>query len=60
MTATATPKLDRTMRLRDGRQISYAEWGDLQGRPVVLLHGEPGSRLLCLMRAPRNRPASGS
>jgi pimeloyl-ACP methyl ester carboxylesterase len=47
MRATATPKLDRTMRLRDGRQIGYAEWGDLTGRPVVLLHGDPGSRLFC-------------
>ena len=28
----------------DGRTIAYAEYGDPAGRPVVLLHGTPGSR----------------
>jgi len=46
--ATATPRADRTIRLRDGRGLAYSEWGDLAGRPVVLLHGSPGSRLICL------------
>ena len=46
--ATASPRVDRTIRLRDGRQMAYGEWGDLEGRPVVLLlHGNPGSRLFC-------------
>lgn len=45
--ATAAPRLDRTIQLRDGRQLAYSEWGDLGGRPVVLLHGNPGSRLFC-------------
>jgi pimeloyl-ACP methyl ester carboxylesterase len=45
--ATASPKVDRTIVLRDGRQMAYSEWGDLGGRPVVLIHGSPGSRLLC-------------
>ena len=27
--------------------MAYAEWGRPDGRPVVLLHGMPGSRLLC-------------
>jgi pimeloyl-ACP methyl ester carboxylesterase len=27
--------------------MAYAEWGDLDGRPVILLHGNPGSRLFC-------------
>jgi pimeloyl-ACP methyl ester carboxylesterase len=45
--ATAVPKVDRTIRLQDGRQMAYCEWGDLGGAPVVLLHGTPGSRLLC-------------
>lgn len=31
----------------DGRGIAYSEWGDRAGGPVVLLHGMPGSRLLC-------------
>jgi len=46
--ATAAPKADRTIRLPDGRGLAYSEWGDLAGRPVVLLHGTPGSRLICL------------
>ena len=45
--ATASPKVDREIRLRDGRQLAYCEWGDLEGEPVVLLHGQPGSRLFC-------------
>ncbi len=45
--ATASPKVDRTIRLQDGRQLAYCEWGDLDGRPVVLFHGAPGSRLFC-------------
>jgi pimeloyl-ACP methyl ester carboxylesterase len=27
--------------------MAYSEWGDLQGRPVILLHGTPASRLIC-------------
>ena len=46
--ATATPRADRTIALQDGRGLAYSEWGDLAGRPVVLLHGTPGSRLICL------------
>ena len=44
---TATPKTDRTVTLSDGRSLAYCEWGDLDGRPVVLVHGAPGSRLFC-------------
>lgn len=29
----------------DGRTLVYAEWGDLNGKPVVALHGTPGCRL---------------
>lgn len=45
--ATAAPKVDRRIHLQDGRELAYSEWGDLEGRPVVLLHGMPASRLLC-------------
>ena len=31
--------------LSDGRRLCYAEWGDPQGTPYVLMHGWPGSRL---------------
>jgi len=27
MEATATPKLDRTMQLADGRTLAWSEWG---------------------------------
>ncbi len=44
---TAVPRSDSTVTLRDGRSLAWAEWGDPAGRPVVLFHGGPGSRLLC-------------
>lgn len=33
------------MRLRDGRRLGYAEYGDRAGVPVFYFHGFPGSRL---------------
>lgn len=39
-------RLARAHRLRDGRLIGYAEYGDPDGRPVIALHGTPASRLL--------------
>ncbi len=45
--ATASPQVDAAIRLRDGRQLAYSEWGDLAGTPVVLVLGTPASRLLC-------------
>lgn len=30
---------------RDGRRIRFESWGDTRGRPVMLMHGTPGSRL---------------
>ena len=47
MPASATPTLDSAVSLPDGRTLAYAEWGDPDGVPVVLLHGSPGSRLMC-------------
>ena len=41
------PLADRTLPLRDGRSLAYAEWGDASGAPVVLFHGSPSSRLFC-------------
>jgi pimeloyl-ACP methyl ester carboxylesterase len=34
-----------SIRLRDGRVLAYAEYGDPDGAVVLLFHGTPGSRL---------------
>src|SRR3954471_5104021 len=34
-----------SVRLRDGRTLAYAEWGDPGGWPVLGCHGSPSSRL---------------
>jgi pimeloyl-ACP methyl ester carboxylesterase len=39
------PRLNQTIRLKDGRQLGFAETGDPQGRPVIYCHGFPASRL---------------
>lgn len=33
------------IRLRDGRALAYAEWGPIDGRPVLHFHGVPDGRL---------------
>lgn len=35
---------DRTIRLRDGRMLGYAEYGVPEGKPLFYFHGHPGSR----------------
>ena len=35
----------KTLRLPDGRNLCYAEFGDPDGVPVMLIHGSPGHRL---------------
>ncbi len=35
----------KTVLAADGRRISFESWGDTEGRPVMLMHGTPGSRL---------------
>jgi pimeloyl-ACP methyl ester carboxylesterase len=44
MTHGAGPR-EGSIRLRDGRTLAYAEWGDPDGRPVLGCHGSPSSRL---------------
>jgi pimeloyl-ACP methyl ester carboxylesterase len=41
------PLRDDAIRLRDGRRLAYAEWGDPQGTTVFYFHGTPFSRLWC-------------
>jgi pimeloyl-ACP methyl ester carboxylesterase len=47
MRASARPRADATITLADGRALAYCEWGNPTGFPVLLVHGGPGSRLLC-------------
>ena len=44
--ATVTDRSARTASPADGRTLSWAEWGDPGGAPVLSLHGTPGCRLL--------------
>lgn len=39
--------LDTLHELPDGRRLAYTEWGDPHGRPVIMFHGSPLSRLWC-------------
>jgi len=45
--AIGEPIRDEVIRLRDGRGLAYAEWGDLRGPPLLFFHGTPHSRLWC-------------
>jgi pimeloyl-ACP methyl ester carboxylesterase len=36
---------DGTLRLKDGRQLGYAQYGQSDGEPLFFFHGHPGSRL---------------
>ena len=36
---------DTALRLRDGRRLGYAEYGDPAGQPLFYFHGFPNSRL---------------
>ncbi|HEX2073651.1 MAG TPA: hypothetical protein VHF92_07690 [Geodermatophilus sp.] len=38
------PFREGSVRLADGRQAAYAEFGDPDGVPVVNCHGAPSSR----------------
>ncbi len=37
---------DKFTQLRDGRTLAYTEHGDLSGKPVFFIHGNPSSRLM--------------
>jgi pimeloyl-ACP methyl ester carboxylesterase len=40
-----TPRIDHLIARADGRSLSYAEFGEPDGRPVLLFRGTPGYRL---------------
>jgi pimeloyl-ACP methyl ester carboxylesterase len=43
---------DRVVALRDGRRLSYAQYGDLEGFPIVSVHGGLACRLDVAAAAP--------
>jgi pimeloyl-ACP methyl ester carboxylesterase len=47
---TTEPRTDtdepRLLRLRDGRALAFAEYGDPKGAPVIFFHGLPSCRLM--------------
>lgn len=43
---------DRTMLLPDGRQLGFDDIGDADGKPVLFMHGTPGSRLYWTLAGP--------
>ncbi|CAG8071303.1 unnamed protein product [Penicillium nalgiovense] len=42
---TTSSRVDRTMRLSDGRTLGYAEYGCETGYPLVFMHGYPQCHL---------------
>src|SRR5919106_2686580 len=42
----ATDRTSRVQRLPGGRRVGYAEFGDPGGKPVLAIHGTPGSRFM--------------
>ncbi|MFC1568105.1 alpha/beta fold hydrolase [Candidatus Margulisiibacteriota bacterium] len=38
--------IENFLKLPDGRQLCYAEYGDPNGSPIFIFHGNPNSRLL--------------
>lgn len=53
------PFHDDDVRLRDGRRLGFAQFGDPAGRPVFWFHGTPGARLQIPPEAPRLARARG-
>jgi pimeloyl-ACP methyl ester carboxylesterase len=39
------PLVEGEVACPDGRVVAWAAWGDSAGRPLLLIHGTPGSRL---------------
>lgn len=44
VTELIKPRVEGSVGLPDGRRMSFAEFGDPQGRTVIWLHGTPGAR----------------
>ncbi|WP_230487177.1 alpha/beta fold hydrolase [Nocardioides anomalus] len=53
------PTLEGTVAVRDGRRLSFAEFGSPRGEAVVWMHGTPGSRRQIPLEARRYADAHG-
>ncbi|HEY9839132.1 MAG TPA: alpha/beta hydrolase [Candidatus Obscuribacterales bacterium] len=54
-----SPDTSDTIKLRDGRTLGYALWGDPDGLPLIYLSGTPGSRYEALIFADAAARAEG-
>jgi pimeloyl-ACP methyl ester carboxylesterase len=41
----SAPAADKTIQLRDGRTLGYAEYGQMDGKALFYFHGFPGARV---------------
>ena len=44
MTNVERPALEGTVAVRDGRRLSFAEYGSPRGAAIIWMHGTPGAR----------------
>lgn len=44
MSEITPPRIEGRVAVREGRKLSFAEFGPVGGRPLVWLHGTPGAR----------------
>jgi pimeloyl-ACP methyl ester carboxylesterase len=44
MSSVRRPALEGTVAVRDGRRLSFAEYGSRRGAAIVWMHGTPGAR----------------
>lgn len=44
MNELTRPRLEGSVAVRDGRRLSFAEYGTPDGTPVIWMHGTPGAR----------------
>ena len=63
VTNVERPALEGTVAVRDGRRLSFAEYGSPRGAAIIWMHGTPGARRqipLEARRVRRRRTASAS
>jgi pimeloyl-ACP methyl ester carboxylesterase len=44
MSNPSRPRLEGTVEVRDGRRLSFAEYGSTRGPAIIWMHGTPGAR----------------